>query len=111
MKKYKSINARKAANQRLAFLMTLGLLAVSTAVQAQGGEQALNAAADEVRTYFEPATTLMYAIGAVLGLIGGIKVYTKWNNGDTDTIKAASGWVGGALFLVMVATILTAFFG
>lgn len=31
----------------------------------------------------------MYAVGAILGLIGAVKVYEKWNSGDHDTGKVA----------------------
>jgi hypothetical protein len=34
-----------------------------------------------VTSYFDPATQLIYAIGAVVGLIGG-KVYNKFSSGD-----------------------------
>ena len=30
-------------------------------------------------------TKLIYAIGAVVGLIGGVKVYGKFSSGDPDT--------------------------
>ncbi len=35
-----------------------------------------------VRQAFDTGTNLMYACGAVLGLIGAVKVYQKWNSGD-----------------------------
>ena len=31
-----------------------------------------------VTSYFDPLTRLIYAVGAVVGLIGGIKVYQKF---------------------------------
>ena len=52
----------------------------------------------------------MYAVGAVLGIIGGVKVYSKWNQGDPDTTKVAASWFGSCIFLVIVATILRGFF-
>jgi Domain of unknown function (DUF4134) len=67
-------------------------------------------ATTEVTAYFDPATKLIYACGAVVGLIGGIKVYSKWNSGDQDTQKMASGWFGACIFLVIISTILRAFF-
>ena len=33
---------------------------------------------------------LMYAIGAVVGIIGAIKVFNKWNAGEPDTNKVAA---------------------
>ena len=70
----------------------------------------IDAATNEVKGYFDPAIKLMYAIGAVLGIIGGVKVYSKWNQGDPDTTKTAASWFGSCIFLVVVATILKGFF-
>ena len=47
-----------------------------------------------VTSYFDPATKLIYAIGAVVGLIGGVKVYGKFSSGDPDTSKTAASWFG-----------------
>jgi hypothetical protein len=59
--------------------LTAGLLLSALAVFAQGpGTNGINEAAGMVTGYFEPATKLIYAIGAVVGLIGGIKVYGKF---------------------------------
>ncbi|RWU08140.1 DUF4134 domain-containing protein [Pedobacter chitinilyticus] len=78
---------------------------------AQGGNAGIDAANNEVRGYFNSGTQLMYAIGAILGLIGAIKVYQKWNAGDPDTSKVASAWFGSCVFLVVVATVIRSFFG
>jgi hypothetical protein len=53
----------------------------------------------------------MYAVGGILGLIGAVKVYQKWNGGDQDTSKVAAAWFGSCIFLVVVATIIKSFFG
>ena len=55
-------------------------------------------------------TKLIYAIGAVVGLIGGVKVYGKFSSGDPDTSKTAASWFGACIFLVVAATILRSFF-
>ena len=87
------------------------LVCIAPAVFAQGnGAAGIEAATAEVTSYFDPATKLMYAVGAVLGLIGGVKVYSKWNSGDPDTQKVAAGWFGSCIFLVIVATVLRSFF-
>ena len=61
-------------------------------------------------SYFDPGTKLIYAIGAVVGLIGGIKVYGKFSSGDPDTSKTAASWFGACIFLIVSATILRSFF-
>ena len=55
-------------------------------------------------------TKLIYAIGAVVGLIGGVKVYGKFSSGDPDTSMTAASWCGSCIFLIVAATILRSFF-
>jgi hypothetical protein len=93
-------------------LFTTALLSLTTIVaKAQDGAAGINEADTQVRAYFEPGTQLMYAIGAVLGLVGAVKVFQKWNAGDNDTGKVAAAWFGSCIFLVVVATVLQSFFG
>ena len=63
-----------------------------------------------VTGYFDPGTKLVYAVGAIIGLIGGVKVYQKFSSGDPDTSKTASSWFGACIFLIVAATILRSFF-
>ena|SRR5258708_5584139 len=77
----------------------------------QDGNAGINEATMRVRSYFTTGTSLMYAIGAILGLVGAVKVYQKWNSGDPDTGKVAAAWFGSCVFLVIVATVLRSFFG
>ncbi|MDH6252476.1 hypothetical protein M2347_002203 [Chryseobacterium sp. H1D6B] len=91
-------------------LLGLNFIAV-TGVFAQGnGTAGINEATQMVTSYFEPATQLIYAIGAVVGLIGGVKVYNKFSSGDPDTSKTAASWFGACIFLIVAATILRSFF-
>lgn len=87
------------------------MLACILPLLAQDGNAGINEATLRVRSYFTTGTNLMYAIGAVLGLVGAIKVYQKWNSGDPDTGKVAAAWFGSCVFLVIVATVLRSFFG
>lgn len=78
---------------------------------AQGnGIGGITEATNMVTSYFNPGTKLIYAIGAVVGLIGGIKVYNKFSSGDPDTSKTAASWFGACIFLIVAATILRSFF-
>lgn len=87
------------------------MLLITVALYAQDGNAGINEATNKVKGYFQTGTNLMYAIGAVSGLVGAIKVYQKWNQGDHDTGKMASAWFGSCVFLVIVATVLESFFG
>jgi phage-related minor tail protein len=71
----------------------------------------IDQATTEVKSYIDPVSNLIIAIGAVVGLIGGIRVYIKWQSGDQDTQKSLMGWFGACLFLVLVGVVIKAFFG
>ena len=84
---------------------------VAAAASAQGnGMAGITEATNMVSSYFEPLTRLIYAIGAVIGLIGGVRVYQKFSSGDPDTSKTAASWFGACIFLIVAATILRSFF-
>ncbi|NEW81786.1 MAG: DUF4134 domain-containing protein [Mariniphaga sp.] len=86
------------------------LLAASCAFAQGNGSAGITEATTMVTSYFDPATKLIYAIGAVVGLIGGVKVYSKFSSGDPDTSKTAASWFGACIFLIVAATILRSFF-
>ena len=113
MKKW--VKMRAWANRvpgRRGVLVVVGLLgwAASRAQTADGGT-GIDQANTMVRSYFDPAVNLMYAVGAVLGIAGAVRVYKKWSRHDHDTEAAAIGWFGSCIFLVVVATVLKSFFG
>src|ERR1700761_7013328 len=87
------------------------MILLSAVAQAQDGNAGIDAATTQVKGYFASGTSLMYAIGAIVGLIGAVKVYNKWNHGEPDTGKVAAAWFGSCIFLVIVATVLKSFFG
>lgn len=105
--------------QRLAakwWLLTVTLigyqiLSDATDALAQDGNAGITQATTLVKGYFDTGVNLMYAIGAVVGIIGAVKVYQKWNAGEPDTGKVAASWFGSCIFLVVVATVIKSFFG
>ena len=98
------------AKCRLMVALIAGILGIVKASAAGNRLSGINEATSMVTSYFDPGTKLVYAIGAVVGLIGGIKVYSKWSSGDPDTSKTAASWFGACIFLIVAATILRSFF-
>jgi hypothetical protein len=97
--------------QRKKVLLSAMLMVTGLGAMAQGdGSAGITEATQMVTSYFDPATQLIYAIGAVVGLIGGVKVYGKFSSGDPDTSKTAASWFGACIFLIVAATILRSFF-
>lgn len=95
--------------KQILFLAAFVMAATSSYAQGNG-LAGITEATNMVTSYFDPATKLIYAIGAVTGLIGGIKVYSKFSSGDPDTSKTAASWFGACIFLIVAATILRSFF-
>jgi hypothetical protein len=93
------------------FFSAVALFSTAISAFAQGdGAAGILEATTMVTSYFDPATKLIYAAGAIIGLIGGVKVYSKFSSGDPDTGKTAASWFGACIFLIVAATILRAFF-
>lgn len=104
---------KKGKKGMQAVKVSLGILCLlaGQSLLAQNGNAGIDQATTQVKSYFDSGCNLMYAIGAVTGIIGAVKVYQKWNSGDHDTGKVAAAWFGSCVFLVVVATVLKAFFG
>lgn len=72
------MNRRMICKERLAMLALTLMMTGATAFAQGNGMAGINEATKMVTSYFDPATKLIYAIGAVVGLIGGVKVYNKF---------------------------------
>ena len=109
--KQKVFMNRNIKNSKKIILSAALLIAAASSAFAQdNGLAGINEATSMVTSYFDPGTKLIYAIGAVVGLIGGVKVYGKFSSGDPDTSKTAASWFGACIFLIVAATILRSFF-
>ena len=107
----KTMFHQKDLTMRKRILLAFLGASAAVAASAQGqGLAGINEATSLMTSYFDPATKLCYAIGAVLGLVGGIKTYSKFSSGDPDTSKTAASWFFACIFLIVAATILRSFF-
>ena len=94
-----------------ATLIALTVLTQKASAQTGNGIAGLQQANTLVGSYFDYGVTLLYSIGAIVGLVGAIKVYNAWSHGDQQTNKLAASWFGACIFLVVVAALLKSFFG
>ena len=90
-----------------AVLMVLGTVTAF----AQSDVTGLNTATSTLKTYVGPVTNIALVIGGIVGIIGAIRVYSKWNSGDQDINKELMGWGGSCVFLVVSSLVIKAFFG
>lgn len=102
---------RKLNKYEHAALIAFTFLLSALSTKAQDGSAGIQQATTMVKGYFDAGCNLMYAIGAILGIVGAIKVFRKWNEGEPDTNKVAAAWFGSCIFLVVVATVIKSFFG
>lgn len=85
-------------------------LLVTSIASAQGAE-GIDAASSELATYMDPLGNMIMILGGIIGLVGAVRVYLKWNAGDQDVQKAVMGWMGSCIFLVVAGLVVRAFFG
>ena len=64
--------------QKRIFFTAACILAAVGAMAQGNGQAGITEATQMVTSYFEPGTKLIYAIGAVVGLIGGVKMKRYW---------------------------------
>lgn len=74
------------------------------------GTKALADTKAKVQGYYDPLADIIYIVAAIVGLIGAIKVYSKFSSGDPDTGKTAASWFGAAIFIVVAVYALKAMF-
>lgn len=106
MKQKKFWNSQMAMRVFMVVVMVL----VATVPMLAQGTDALKAVDDELRRYPVLVENIIYSIAGIVGLIGAIRVYIKWQNGDQDVQKALVGWAGALIFLVVSGIAVRAFF-
>lgn len=94
--------------QKILLVLALTFLVCSPSFATGAG--AIEAAANNIKAYWGSIKTLIMMIGGIVGLIGGLRIYNKWTNGDQDINKEILGWGGACLFLLLVPTFIQAFF-
>lgn len=100
----------KKLNPKKLFFLIMAIISSTPLLFGQGAA-GIDAASSEITTYVDPVANLILIIGAVVGLIGGVRVYIKWNSGDRDVEKSIMGWFGSCIFLIVVGIVIKAFFG
>ncbi|MDR1182343.1 MAG: DUF4134 domain-containing protein [Bacteroidales bacterium] len=111
MKKNKNKLFKIYATLLVAFCIVL--LVPELSAQTSGiakAKTALNTTTSEVSGLYDTAYKALLAIAAIVGIIGGFIVYSKWSSGDPNATKLAAAWFGAALFLAAVGVFIKAIF-
>ncbi len=108
-KKKMNVKFDKKGFMKKAMIVALLVLVVSPTFAQQGGA-GIQTAADTIKSYWTPVKLLIQAIGGIVGLIGAVRIYNKWTNGDQDINKEIVGWGGACLFLIIAPQFINSFF-
>lgn len=82
-----------------------------TAFAAGGdGAVAISQVTADIEKYVGPVKKLIYAIAAVIALVGAFNIYHKMTNGDQDVKKTVMLVLGGCIALLAMAEALPAMF-
>jgi hypothetical protein len=102
---------KKIQYRRVGMMISAVLIAQWAQAQTADGNNGLTQANTLVRSYFDTGTQLMYGIGAILAIVGAIRVYALWGDRNGEAGRAAATWFGACIFLVVVSTVIRSFFG
>ena len=97
--------------QSAIFLLISLLFSLALRAQSGDGNAGINQANTMIRSYFDTGTQLLLAIGALLALIGAVRVFHVMQSKDGHAGREIAIWFGSCIFLVVVATVIKSFFG
>ena len=109
-----SQNFLRVGGERLLMLIVMLTVCVGVSfgkVDVSAGQSAMTDVTSGITAYVPLVRKLIYAIAAIVAIVGGISVYVKMNNEEQDVKKSIMMIVGACIFLIAAATALPAFFG
>lgn len=79
---------------------------------AQPGINEFYRASGEMHRWYFSLSDLVLVIGAIAGILGGLRIYANWQSGKQHHIDAqVMGWFFSCLFLTLVGAFLKALYG
>ncbi|WP_316806840.1 DUF4134 family protein [Pedobacter agri] len=90
--------------------LTISILAQTSAAQVPGLSEFHQASA-EIRHYYFSLSDLIFVIGAITGLLGGLRVFANWQAGRHHVDSQVTGWLFSCIFLNLCGVFLRGLFG
>lgn len=100
-----------AEQKRLFVIGFMNAVFLTSSFAQDAGKRGFDSATQAINGYGPNVQSLMYAIAAVIAIVGAFNVYFKMQNGDQDVKKTIMMTVGGCVAFVAMATALPLFFG
>lgn len=79
--------------------------------QSPPGVSEFQEAESDMRKIYVALSRLSFAVGAVSGLLGGLRVYNNWQMGRHHIDVQVIGWFSACIFLATIGFFLSGLFG
>jgi len=89
----------------------LAILSSALPALAQPGLEEFNSVSSDLGSYFFSLSDLVLVIGAIAGIVGGLRVFANWQMGKHHIDAQVMAWFFSCLFLLLVSTFLSGLFG
>ena len=74
------------------------------------GISGINSASRDISSFYPSLANLSLAIGSLVGMIGGLRIFILWQKGERDIEFEVMGWFGSCIFLILLGGITKAIF-
>lgn len=93
------------------FLLLLALLnSAWLSAFCQPGTAEFNQVARDIGRWYDHLSSLALVIGAVCGLLGGLRVFNNWQLGRHHIDAQVAGWIGSRIFLSLLSAFIRALY-
>jgi len=86
-------------------------LSFSGAAQSPPGIGEFYQATAEMHRWYFSLSDMVLVLGALSGILGGLRIYANWQSGKHHIDAQVMGWFFSCLFLSMIGATLKALFG
>ncbi|MCM1491095.1 MAG: DUF4134 domain-containing protein [Muribaculum sp.] len=102
--------AIKGLSQRVLTMLVMTFFCSLSMFAADAGSKAFGDIAADIAAYLPQVQKVVYAIAAIIALVGAFNIYHKMTNGDQDVKKTIMLVIGGCVALLALSSALPAMF-
>ncbi|WP_114751967.1 DUF4134 family protein [Pleomorphovibrio marinus] len=92
----------------LVFVFSMGI--IESKAQVPPGIQEINEGKNMMARNFRALSSAVLVLGALFGLLGGLRVYNNWQLGRRNIDVEVAGWFGACIFLSVLGVFLSALY-